>query len=192
MVAPLLIMAGIQAAQGVMAQRAQNYASIQQNEAIGKANIENVIRTGYRTGILSLQAAQAKKQNAQNGFSITAQHKAVLGSAVANTAAAGTVGASADAVKFDIDRAANVAQSNLDLDWEIQSENFKQQLHDTIQAGKDSLRTGVSVPSAGMQFLGLAASTGASVAGQYASAKMNLGLGTKAATPSTYSPSYMD
>jgi len=178
MVAPLLIMAGIQAAQGVMNQRAQNYASIQQNEAIGKANIENVIRTGYRTGIISLQAAQAKKQKAQNGFSISAQHKSVLGAATANQAASGAVGASADAVKFDLERAANVAQSNLDLDWEIQTENFKQQLNDTVQAGKDSLRSGVNVPSAGMQLLSLAASTGASVAGQYASAKMNLGLGS--------------
>lgn len=153
------------------------------NKAINEANLTNQIRTGYKVGLLNVQAAHAKKKAMQDGFDISRTRQQVLGAATANAAAAGTVGASVDAVVQDINSKVSEAQAHADVNYEQTADNFSTQLTDLIAQGQDVLRHAAKVtvqrtPEAVTYGFGEAlAGAAIDAAGQYFGAQMNLGLG---------------
>lgn len=174
----LAAMAGMNLLQGVMSQRAANKAAEAENQAIMAANTKNTIRTAARAALLKAQLAVAAKQQSQARADLNKQVLQASGSAAANAAASGTVGASVAAVQNEIDVAASDAEARLDAEWATEQENSLQALADTTTAGLDSLQSGRKVASVGSQALGLLLNTAANTATTYFTAKMNLGLGS--------------
>jgi hypothetical protein len=203
---PMIIAAGFQAVQGLMGASAANRKAsadaqrgyenerlgweenTAQNKAIGEANLQTVIRTGYKTGLLNLQMSQAKKLAIQNGTALSASRDKIMGAATASAAAAGSVGSSVDAVLSDIEQQAFEAKSNQDADYDVQKLNFDTQLHDILMTGQDTLKSAATANiqrgqdaeqiGIGEVLLGTAIKMGS----EYYGAKMKLGLGEKKTT----------
>lgn len=201
MVAPLLVMGGVAAAQGLLGAFTQRQAAREQqtqqyyneaeqwadniadNKAIAESNIANQIRNRYRIGIANVQRGQAKKAAIQSGVDLSRGRAQAIGAATANAAATGSIGASVDAVLTDIDNSVQERRAALTEDFRVEQENFDTQMHDLLLQGEDALRSpvkarvqktpGLGSPGYGAALLGAAINT----AGQYAMAKMNLGLG---------------
>lgn len=157
--------------------------NIAQNKAIGEANLQNTIRSGYRMGLLNIQQAQARKDASTSQFTIGRRKQSLLGAASASAAASGTFGSSVDAISSDIGQKADEALNNQGEAYATQVQNFDTQLHDLLMSGQDALqapsRTNVQ---AGQKFEGTSiaeslVSSGLQLGGQYLSAKMKLGLG---------------
>lgn len=178
MVWPIVAAVGLGAVQKGLARSAQNKAIIAENEADIGANTRNTIRTGVKAGLLLLQEANARRSQAALKFGVSGQAQEVLGSINANTAAAGQAGASVRAVASDVARKLDSAQTDLDNDWDLKAQNYLTQMDDLYTGLRDSIQSGRSKAPGnfGMDLLGSALS----VAGSYAGAKMNLGLGTPA------------
>lgn len=153
------------------------------NKVIAQANLQNTIRTAYRTGILNIQRGQAKKKTAELGINLGKQRLAALGQLTANAAAAGSIGSSVDAVASDALMQAEQADASIVEDSRITQTNLDTQLADILQAGQDALRdpARVNVRKAGNPsqigtkevLMNSLISTGTA----YASAQMTLGLG---------------
>ena len=155
------------------------------NKAIGEANLQNTIRTGYRAGIVNVQRGQSKQQAVKAGWDISTRSNAALGQTQANAAASGTTGSSTDAVVDDIRRKVDEAQGQVDQSWETTQLNFDNYLNDLIQQGKDSLQTAQRPDTAGPTYADpdraaiiAGASTAASFATSYGVSQMQLGLGS--------------
>lgn len=180
---------GASSAKAANKQAARNYinqlkASESTNKAIAEANLQNTIRTGYRAGILNVQRGQAKAQAVRAGFDVSSKSLQALGQSQANAAASGTTGASVDAVMDDIRRKTDEAQGQVDSAWEDTQFNFDNQLNDLIQQGVDSLQSaqrpdtqGPALQSPGQAALLAGIGTAVSFGTQYATSKMQLGLG---------------
>ena len=154
------------------------------NRAIGEANLQNTIRTGYRAGVVNVQRGQSKQQAVKAGWDISVRGNAALGQSQANAAASGTTGSSTDAVVDDIRRKVAEAQGEVDQSWETTQLNFDNYLNDLIQQGKDSLQTAQRPDTAGPTFQDVGQATvlgglsaAASFGTQYAVSSMQLGLG---------------
>jgi hypothetical protein len=162
-----------------------------QNKAIGEANLQTTIRTGYKVGLANLQRAQAKKLAIANGTDLTKNKLKVLGAATANAAASGNVGASVDAVLQDIEQQSFEAVSNRDADYEVQSANFDTQLHDILMSGQDALKSSAKANvQQGTAYTQISdtevlVNSAIEIGSQYLGAKMQLGLGQKSAVPET-------
>jgi hypothetical protein len=155
------------------------------NKTIADTNLQNQIRTGYRTGILNVQRGQAAKAAAQSGVNLGKQRLQALGAVNANAAAAGSIGSSVDAVALDIEMQAEQADAGLVEDQRITQSNFDSGMHDIIQAGEDALRSpqhaNVRTP-AEVEHVGagdILMNSLIGTAGQYATQVMSLGLGNK-------------
>lgn len=177
----MLAAAAMSAAQQAVASKSGVANALAQNQAAAESNLQNTIRTGYRVGLLNLQAGQAKQNAVQAGLDISKQATQILGANTANAAAAGTIGASVDAVAGDIQKRADEAKLNVDTEYEVYKQNFNTQLQDLVMSGQDAMRAPLGVPkfSIGTALVG----AGANMAMQYASQKMSLGLGPKPDTP---------
>lgn len=164
---------------------AQNLAD---NEAIAEANLQNTIRTGYRNGILNIQRAQARKQAAEQGFSLGRNVKQVLSAQSANAAAAGTIGQSVDAVASDVAQKADEVEGQVIANALQGEANFDLQVHDLIQAGQDALqdtakaRVRATARANRVGFGEVLLNTALDTAGQYLSSKMSLS-GANSGTP---------
>jgi len=169
---------------GSQTEAAQWGQNVSQNKAIAEANLQNTIRTGFKAGMLNVQRGQAKQAALKKGFDLSKSVQQVMGAATANAAAAGSVGASVDAVMSDIDQKAADARTQLGDDYAAQSDNFDMQLHDLIVSGQDALQSAsfasvretpqAQTTSFGEALLGSAVQ----VVGNYASKKISLGLGS--------------
>lgn len=197
----LLAMAGIRLLQGKLKAKAQNQQEDQQfitasqeeaaawqqnvvdNKAITDANMLNTIRTGYRSGMLNLQRAQGRKVASDATLSLGRASLGLLGAETANTAAAGTIGASADAALSDIVMKTNEARARQAEDFIQGEENFDTQLHDILTEGEDALRHAAKVrvrQAQDAKYINdseVLATSLISTAGSYISSNMSLGLG---------------
>lgn len=153
------------------------------NKAIGEANLTNIIRTGYKVGLLNVQRAQAKKRAMQDGITLSRNRLSTIGAATANSAAAGTVGSSVDAVINDIESKVGEAAAQMDADDSQQSDNFDTQLYDILMSGQDHNRAAATTnvnKTPEFKEVGLGSvliNSAAQVGGAYFGAKMSLGLG---------------
>lgn len=192
---PLYALMGASTVMNIMGQSSAANAQAEQlskqsnaeNEAIAKHNMSQIVRNSYRAGILNMQLGLQKKQAAQQGHKLTAQHLAVRGLAESNIAASGTVGASAEAVLSDIDMKLGEAQAQQRDNNEMMLVNYNNDLevlkmnalNEVVQPRKYEYNGPSAAEIAGSGVMNLAMQLG----GQYAMSQMNLGLGPK--TPGT-------
>jgi hypothetical protein len=178
----------------VSAQSSANAASklsVAGNEAVIKSNIRNTIRTGYRVGLLNMQRGLQKRETVQAGYDITKQGAQALGQVNANVAAAGAVGASADAVAMDIKMKMGEARASLENKNEINAGNFNTSLENITYEGEMSLQEGrkADIQSGSEIMRGALVAGAMSFASSYAGSKMGAGTGNKPpSSGSTYDP----
>lgn len=160
----------------------QNIAT---NEAIGEANLQNTIRTGYKVGILNVQKAQAKRELISRGINVRKQVMQAAAAATANQAASGTVGSSADAVLADLQREGGEAIADIDYQDTQNEYNFVNMLTDLVTQGQDALQSGQANAVSKTEkpaLIGMgevAVGAALSTASMWGSAKLDLGLGNK-------------
>lgn len=161
-----------------------NKQSVRENQAIIKANVANTIRTGYRVGLANMQRGLQKKQAVQHGFNISKAGVEALGQVNANAAAAGSIGASVDAVANDVKMKVGEAQAAAQDQNEIDAENFKTQIAGIVTEGLDTVQgaTKSNAQSASSIWGGALASGVSQFTSSYLTSKMNLGVGAKPAT----------
>jgi len=112
-----------------------------QNQAIEAANTANVIRTGYRVGLVNLQTARLKQQAIEQGFDTSVQGVQALGATQAQAAASGTVGNSVDAAVTDIQKKQDEAQIHQDEAFTQMLENQNLTIEQIVQQGQDALQS---------------------------------------------------
>ena len=156
-----------------------------ENDAIAKQNMSQMVRNSYRTGMLNMQLGLQKKRAVQEGFDTSIQYAAGKGALQSNQAAAGAVGASADAVMNDLDMAYGQAKEQQQENFQSTLDQYNQELeamrmnalNNVVEAHKYEYQG----PSSG-QIVGSALLNAAvSAAGSYATRQMTLGLGPQAA-----------
>lgn len=153
--------------------------SVAENEAVIKSNVKNTIRTGYRVGLLNMQRGLQKREAVQAGFNITKGGQEALGQVTANAAAAGTIGASADAVVADVRMKMGDAQAALVNQNEIAAGNFNTQLENITFEGEQAIQESRKFDiQSGSDITKNALMAGAmSLASSYAGSKMGAGVG---------------
>lgn len=155
------------------------------NKSIAETNLQNTIRTGYRIGMLNVQAGQQRKHAAESGFGLHRSKIKVLGAVTANAAAAGQIGASVDAVASDIEMQAENAQASLAEDHRIEELNIQHEFHDIVESGQDALQSAQNISvrrtlkPTKTKWQHIALGAGANAAANYATQRMSLGLGDK-------------
>ena len=165
------------------AAKSASAASNAENNAIAKQNMSQIIRNNYRGGLLQMQKGLQKKQAVQQGFDTTVMAQQAMGASSANAAAAGTIGASSEAVANDIQMKLGEAKAQQADSYEAMLTNYNTEL-ETLRM--NALETNVAPheykytgPSAG-QMCGSALLSGAMAGGSmYAGSQMKLGLGAK-------------
>ena len=160
------------------------------NISLEKQYLHSIVRNSYQSGLLNVQLGLQKKKAAQEGFDQTVQAKAVLGQAVASSAATGTVGASVDAVQNDIEMKLGEAQAVSADNYEQMLDNYNSELMlNKINATSETIaqnpaKVNYSGPSMG-SMLGSALLSGmAQGFGVMAKDNMKLGLGAKVGSTS--------
>lgn len=182
---PLLMMAGANALSGslqqVSAKKEALRQSTEENLGIAEQNLQGQVRSAYRVGLTRLGMAYQQRQLALQNTQAREAGLRAASEAEANAAAVGAIGASADAVKTDVDRevgdflAAQADQRELvNLNYNTQIEAISQEARARIVHPRK-----LKVPS-DWEIWGQSALSGAVSAGTaYASSKLSLGLGNK-------------
>lgn len=164
----------------------QNMQSVADNEAVVRSNMQSIVRTNYKAGMLNMQLGLRKKQLLQEGHSVTAQTQQVLGAANVNAAAAGSVGSSVDAVVNDITMKAGEAQAQLRENYNQELTNFNNELESialnndgAIQSARKYESFGAPEGPSSAQMWGTALMAGAGTfMSLYGQKSQNLNLGT--------------
>lgn len=171
-----------QAAKG--AARSASAQSKAENEAIIEANTKNMARNAYRAGLMNLQLGQTKMQAVQAGFDRSVQGKQVLGAITANQAAAGTVGASVDAVVNDVQMRLGEADAAQTNEQELTLINFNNDLDAMVlnidETTQNARKFEYHGPSSSDIWKGALVQTASQFAGAYAQRKMTLSMGQPA------------
>lgn len=120
--------------------------TMENNTAIGAANTTNMIRAGFKVGLINLQTARLKEQAAQQGFGVSKSGMDALAGVQANAAASGTIGASVDAAVNDIQKKADEALIQVNQNWQdtLEDQNFS--IKQLTQAASDALTSVQHVP----------------------------------------------
>lgn len=191
---PLIAMGGLsllqqgQAAKSA-AQQARERAiqSQAESKAMVEANERNFTATTFRLGLLNVQKAQEVRALEQRRFESTEQEQQVLGTAAVNAAASGTIGASVDAVRTDIEMAFDKVRNQITEENELNTLNYNTALYDLITGSQDQTQFQAQFRKApkGAGMLGMLGNAAMSVAGTYLMAKMDLGLGPTPQTAGT-------
>lgn len=111
------------------------------NKAIAETNLQNSIRTGYKTGMINVARAQARKVAAAAGTQLGSDLLKVVGTDTANAAATGSIGSSVDAVAADAEMKAGRAKESLVEDARVTDANYDSELHAIPQAGDDAINS---------------------------------------------------
>jgi hypothetical protein len=154
---------------------AQYKAQIAQNKAIREANLENTTRTGFAVGLLNVQRGERIRQLAQRRADLGQAELMELSSTGNNAAASGTVGASVDAVQTDIALQFNRARGQIQIENEIEAQNYNTALYELFQGGRDKLID--EVEPTGAKDAAIVGKAVISAVGTYYGDKMSLGLG---------------
>lgn len=180
----------MQAANSAKAANASNQASSQaytdslkstnaQNDAILQANTANTIRTGYRVGLQNLQKARIVLDASQQGYDLSVKGIQAMGQNQAVAAASGTVGASVDAVKDDIQKKVAETQIGYDQTFEQMMENAQIGIQQTIMSGQDAIlssaKFNTTMPNQVSSLQSALVTGAAGFANAYAGGKLSLG-----------------
>lgn len=163
-----------------------------EGEAVARERLNTTIRNSYTTSLAQMNLALKKRQLSQQGADIKAATLSAKGDVAAATAATGSIGASTQAVVSDIDQKSQAALDQTTDAFETAVLNYNNELQMMV-INTDASAPNVTKPEytgpSGGQMVGMALAQGlASFASSYASRKMSLGLGDKAATkvPDSY------
>lgn len=167
--------------------RAAGAQSKAEGEAVQAERLNYTIRNSYNTALSQMQLGLKKKQLSQQMGAISAAKLMAKGDANAVAAATGSIGASAQAVTADIDMKAQAAIDMTTDSFEsaIEEHNMSLQMMVLNTEGTQHKMGEIQYTGpSGSEMLGMAAASSvAQFAGNYASRKMSLGLGTPS-TPS--------
>lgn len=182
MVWPLLVMAGMSALGTMQQQKQAGEESFRTNQELLRVNRANLQRSLIQQGIAAARRSQEIISNREAQASLEAQRLAAGGGQIATAAAAGTVGASVDAVESDINMRFSQAKLRIEEEDELQQLNYNNEMYALLENTRAGQQTMIDVAAArGNKWAPLIA--GASTAfGAYASANMNLGLGARTST----------
>lgn len=169
---------------GKSAAKQGSAASKAENEAVVRANTQSTIRNSYKAGMMNLQLGLRKKQMVQQGFDVTVQGQSMLGAVDANQAAAGTVGASAEAVVTDIKMKQGEAKAQFREQYQADLTNFNNELEalslsadGEVQHAKQYEYTG---PSSSEMWTGALLAGASAYFGGGGAKRMSLNLGSSA------------
>lgn len=166
---------------GKSAAKQGSAASKAENEAVIRANTQSVIRNSYKAGMMNLQSGLMKKQATQQGYDTSVQAQAALGASSANAAAAGTVGASVDAVQNDINMKWGEAEAQQRENYEAELTNFNNELEALSTSAEGEVqharRYEYAGPSGGEMMIGAALAGVSSFYSTYGQKRLNLNLG---------------
>lgn len=180
---PLLLLAGATMASSAIQQTSAKKEALRQstedNLGIVEQNIQGQARSAARIGLTRLGLAYQQRQLAMQNMDAREAGLRASSEAEANSAATGAIGASADAVRTDVDReVGNFVQAQRDqlnitnLNYNTQVEAISQEARARIVHPRK-----LNVPS-DWEILGQSALQGAVAAGtQYVSSQLSLGLG---------------
>lgn len=161
-------------------------ASKAEGDAIAKERLNTTIRNSYSTALGQMQLGLRKKQLTQQAGGIGAAALAARGDATLAAASTGSIGASTQAVLSDIDMKSQAALDMTTDAFESAVDNYNTDLNMMVLNTEQSAPTPRPVeytgPSTGEMFGSALLSAGAQFAGNYASRKMSLGLGTPQAS----------
>lgn len=150
-------------------------------------NLALTQRNAYMTGLMNMQLGLTKKQLAQQGADVRSAGLQAKGMLEANAAASGTIGASVEAARSDIDSKVAQAGQTVADEWEQTLTNYNNDLEsmrlNALNAVVRPRETSYKGASLLDNILGAALSTGANFASNYALQSMRLDLG-KVSTPS--------
>lgn len=176
------------------------YMQLQQDyKANDEQNLMTQVRQNYRMGLMNVQKGMMARDATARGYDTSQQAAAYLGSASANQAASQTIGASADAVKADIQMKAGEAQAIHEQNYSQQLQNFNSEVEalrlnnetqfrspqEILQSSTGALTDPISVSTPNYNYqspVGAIVGGLSSLAGQYMQSKTSLNLG---ATPAS-------
>jgi len=167
---------------GKQAARQGSAASKAENEAVIRSNTQSTIRNSYKAGMMNLQLGLQKKQAVQQGFDQTVQAEAAMGAATVNQAAAGTIGASADAVITDIDMKLGEARAQGRENYQADLTNFNNELEALSVSAEGEVQHARKYeymgPSAGEMWGGALLAGASAYMGAGGAKRMSLNMGT--------------
>lgn len=171
---------------GKSAAKQGSAASKAENEAVIRSNTQSVIRNSYKAGMMNLQLGLQKKQAVQQGFDQTVQGQAMLGAATVNQAAAGTVGASTDAVLNDIDMKLGEAKAQGRENYEADLTNFNNELEALSVSAEGEVQHARKYeymgPSSGAMWTGALLAGASAYMSAGGSQRMSLNMGSSSGT----------
>lgn len=176
MVWPLIAMAAVSAISQSQQRNAESKAASADSKAVREANRKNFTNTTFRVGLLNVQKAAQKKELQQAKADLSAGELQALSTAGNNAAAAGTIGASVDAVQTDIQQAYDRQLALINEENEVNAQNYNTELYDLITNGSNAINPGRKYKPT--SDFAIAASTALAVGSRYLGAKMDLGLGS--------------
>lgn len=167
---------------GKSAAKQGSAASKAENEAVIRSNTQSTIRNSYKAGMMNLQLGLRKKQEVQEGYDVSAKAQQALGAVNANAAAAGTVGASVDAIATDVNMKWGEAKATLRENHEQDLTNFNNELEALSVSAEGEVQHARHYeymgPSSGEMWTGAALAGVSSFMGTYGMKRMSLNLGS--------------
>lgn len=164
--------------------------SIRYNKSAAESNLAAGVRTAYRSGLMRVGLAQQQRQIA---FKTSTARIAALSAASeseANSAGAGVVGASVNAVQADITKQLSDFEAQQEQELQNANFNYNTQLENLSNEARSNIKypANVRVPS-NWTILGQSLVQGAMTAGtMYLGSQLQLGLGTPGGGVQTQMP----
>lgn len=158
-------------------------------------NLALSTRNAYVTGLMNMQLGLTKKQLAQQGADVRTAGLQAKGMLEANAAASGTIGASVEAARTDIQSKVDQAGQAVKDEWEQTLVNY----NNDLESNRINMMNSIVVPSKPTyrgaslfdNILGSTLSTAASFGSNYALQSMRLNLGsTPTGSSSMFSADY--
>lgn len=150
-----------------------------QNDAIAKADIQTLINTNIQASLLGINLSAQKRAEAQNRVVVKRNRAAAIGSAMTDAAAAGTIGASVNAVVSDIKRQSADANAAIADQGDVDRFNYSvsiDQLYRSYEQGVQRFDTSLpSTPST--LIMGDRAPKGQSFGSALLGSTLNVGMG---------------
>lgn len=167
-----------------------------ESQAIARQNYATIVRNHYMTGMMNMQLGLTKQQLAKQGADVRSAGLQAKGMLEAGVAATGTIGASSEAARSDIQSKLDAATQAVDDEWQMTLTNYNNDLESMRLNALNAVIQPRKYSYKGSSFLdnvlGAAFSVGGSFATNYALQSMRLDIGSNPVgnTPSIFSADY--
>lgn len=175
MVWPLLLMAGVSAAQSITGGVQQRGVTKSQNRETAKTNRLNTLEAFQGVSAIEVQRGNIRQQTAKNLNLAGRMADQATSTTTAAAAAAGVKGASVDAVVDDIQRESAEVRTELEQQHVAQEYNLNQRIRELMTSTEFNLGSLQKVPSMGSIVAGGVMSGALTAASSYAGAYFKFG-----------------